>query len=105
MLAAVPPPISPTVIVVPSGQYLVASTYCDDAVSFDAIVITKPGDLPAEMDALDDLIDQVRSTLRSPSAAGHRYGFREVSGRITYAAGERDFPAVVVTVAIERVAP
>lgn len=92
----------PAVVVRSAEEYVVASTYCHDTVLFEAIVITKPGDLPAVMDALDDYIDQVRGTLAGPSAAGHRFGFRGVSGQIRYVSGDQELPAVVVTVAAER---
>ncbi len=95
----------PTVIVQPSSTYITASDYCTDGVAFDVVVLTKPGDLAAEIDALDDLIDEIRATLRSPSSAGFRYGFREVSGRVNFTVGEREFPAVVVTVVYERNSP
>ena len=95
----------PTVIVQPSSTYITAVDYCTDAVVFDVAVITKPGDLAAEIDALDDLTDGIRSTLRTPSSAGFRYSFRGVTGRVTFNSGERDFPAVIATVQYERNTP
>jgi hypothetical protein len=93
------------VIVQQSATYVTASDYCVDAVFFDVAVITKPGDLAAEVDALDDLVDEIRSTLKTPSSAGYLYSFREVTGRTTFLVGERDMPAVIVTVAYERLTP
>jgi hypothetical protein len=49
------------------------------------------------------MIDLVRSTLRTKSAGGHQYGFREVSAYNP--SPEEGLPTVVVSVAIERVAP
>lgn len=97
--------VNPPAVVVRSGSpYVEATGYCDDTILLEAVIITEPGDLPAIADALDDLIDLVRPLLKQPSPAGHRYGFREVSGLIEYPVGaDRFFPAVVVTVAIERV--
>lgn len=99
--------VNPPAVIVSSGTpYLAALDYCTDSILFSATIITKPGDPPAVVDALDDMLDLVRSTLRDPSPAGHRYGFREVSGFVDFAVGEdQTLPAVVVTVAIERVAP
>ncbi len=95
----------PTVIVQPSSTYITAVDYQADGVAFDVAVLTKPGDLAAEMDALDDLVDQIRATLRTVSPAGFRYGFREVSGRVNFNSDGRDLPAVVVTVIYERQNP
>lgn len=99
--------VTPPAVVVRSGTpYIEASGYCEDAILLDAVIVTKPGDLPAVADALDDLIDLVRPALRTTSSGGHRYGFRQVSGLIEYpVGGDNTLPAVVVTVAIERVAP
>ncbi len=95
----------PTVIVQPSSSYVAAIDYCNDGVTFDVAVLTKPGDLAAEVDALDDLIDQIRATLKTPSAAGYLYSFRNVSGRVDFGVGDRQFPAVVATVVYERRTP
>jgi hypothetical protein len=95
----------PAVVVQPGVQYVTASTYCEDAIAFDVFVIPTPGDVPAVMDALDDLIDRVRSTLRTTSPEGHRYSFQGVGGLVTYAVGDRDYPAVTVSVIAERLAP
>jgi len=95
----------PTVIVQPGSSYVTAIDYCTDAVMFDVTVITKPGDLAAEIDALDDLVDGIRSTLRAPSAAGYRYSFQGVTGRVAFNSGERDYPAAIATVRYERATP
>ena len=95
----------PTVIVIPGQPYVAAQDYCTDAVTFSAWLIPKQGDPAAMVDALDDLIDQVRSTLRDPSPAGHRYRFVDVSGPALHAYGEREFTAVIATVGLERPSP
>ena len=95
----------PTIIVQASSSYVTAVDYCTDGVAFDVAVITKPGDLAAEVDALDDLIDGIRSTLKETSPAGYRYSFRDVSGRIDFTVGERTMPAVVASVVYERRTP
>lgn len=98
--------INPPAVVVQAGTpYVAAIDYCNDALLFQATIVAPPGDAPAVVDALDDLIDEIRSTLRAPSSGGHRYGFREVSEFTTWPQGDELLPAVVVTVAIERPAP
>lgn len=107
-LDATAPPLGktvnpPAVVVQPGTPYVTGPDYCTDAILFDATVIAPPGDLPAVADALDDMIDLVRSTLKTVSPAGHRYGFMEVSGPTSYVIDDTvSFPAVVVTVRIER---
>jgi hypothetical protein len=102
--AALGAQVNPPAVVVEASAagYVEASGYCTDAILFDATIISKPGDPPAVADALDDMIDQVRSTLRTPSPAGYRYGFRGIGGFITVTSGDRQLPAVVVAVGIER---
>jgi hypothetical protein len=98
--------VNPPAVVVQSGApYVAASDYCNDSLLFEATIVAPPGDPQAVADALDDLIDLVRSTLRTPSPGNHRYGFREVSGFTTWPSGDELLPAVVVTVGIERSAP
>ncbi len=99
--------VNPPAVVVQAGTPYVAaaSGYCIDAVQFQATVIAPPGDPAAVVDGLDDMIDEVRATLRSASTAGHQYGFVEVSGFTTWPQGDEVLPAVVITVAIERQAP
>lgn len=93
--------LNPPAVVIQHGfPYLTASTYCADAIQFQAVIVAPPGDPAAVADALDDLVDLVRITLGAPSYLGHRYGFEEVSGPLTY--GDKDFPAVAVTIGIER---
>ena len=103
----------PAVVVGPGTPYVTAAGYCADEILFDATIIAPPGDLAAVIDALDDMIDEVRATLRTPSSLAQsggqfQYGFREVSGPIAYPAGDEKgttLPAVVVTVAVGRDAP
>ena len=99
----------PAVIVQPGEPYLTASGYCTDSVLFAATVVAPPGDIAGVIDALDDMIDEVRGTLRTQSTLGatdgYMYGFREVSGPTTFPSGDELLPAVVVTVAVERDAP
>ena len=102
----------PAVVVGPGTPYVTASGYCSDAILFEATVIAPPGDLAATIDALDDMIDEVRSTLRTQSTLGATdgflYGFVEVSGPIAYPAGDEKgttLPALAVTVAVQRDAP
>ena len=98
--------VNPPAVVVQAGTpYVAALDYCTDGVLFEATVIAPPGDPAAVVDALDDLIDLVRSTLRDPSPAGHRYRFAEVSGFTTWPQGDEVLPAVVVTVGMERDTP
>lgn len=93
--------LNPPAVVIQHGTpYLTASTYCADAILFEAVIVAPPGDPSAVADALDDLVDEVRVTLRDPSYLGHRYGFREVTGPLAY--GDKDFPAVAVLIGIER---
>lgn len=92
----------PAVIVRPAPDYVTASTYCLDTIAFEAVVVSKPGDPAAVTDALDDLIDKVRSTLRRKSGQGFAYGFRDVSGPLMYPSGDLEFPAVIVTIRTER---
>jgi hypothetical protein len=96
--------INPPAVIVESGDpYVTASDYCNDELLFEARVYAPPGDLAAVVDALDDMIDLVRSTLRTVSAGGHRYKFRGVSAYNP--SPENSLPTVVVTAAIERAAP
>jgi hypothetical protein len=99
--------VNPPAVIVSSGSpYLTASDYCNDAILFAVTIVTAPGDPPAVIDALDDMLDLVRSTTRRISAGGHRYAFREVSGFVDFAVGDDAIlPAVVVTIGIERSAP
>jgi predicted alpha/beta hydrolase family esterase len=99
--------INPPAVVVQAGTPYVAAApgYCNDGVTFEATVIAPAGDPPAVVDALDDLIDLVRATLRDPSSAGHQYGFQEVSGFTTWPSGDEVLPAVTITIYIERQAP
>lgn len=96
--------VHPPAIVVQSssGDYVTAFDYCTDAVEFDVSVVAPPGDPAAVADALDDLIDQVRATLR-PATATAKYQFRRVSGLVGFTSGDLTFPAVTVTVGVERV--
>lgn len=59
----------PCVVVQPATPYLEPRTYRDDKVTYDVIVVAGPGDPPAQMDSLDDLLDEVRDAVRvlSPS--------------------------------------
>lgn len=97
--------VNPPAVVVEAGSPYVsaASGYCMDGLLFQATVYAPPGDLAAVVDALDDLIDLVRATLRNPSTGGHQYGFLEISGYTP--SPEEGLPTVVVTIGIERVAP
>jgi hypothetical protein len=99
--------VNPPAVVVQAGSPYVAAApgYCNDGLRFDATVIAPPGDPSAVVDALDDLIDLVRATLRDPSTAGHQYGFQEVSGFTTWLSGDEVLPAVTITIYIERQAP
>jgi len=96
--------VNPPAVVVEAsaGGYVTASGYCSDAILFDATLISRPGDPPAVADALDDMIDKVRATLRTASPAGYRYGFRGISGFINVTSGDNQLPAVIVAVGIER---
>lgn len=96
----------PLIVVRPADPYLtVADGYCTDALGFDAVVIAPPGDPPAVMDALDDLIDLIRATLREASSSGHKYGLQSISGHGEYPYGDRQYPAVIASVIIKREAP
>jgi hypothetical protein len=99
--------VNPPAVVVQSGApYVAASDYCNDSLLFEAtIVAPPPGDPSAVVDALDDLIDSVRATLRGQSSGGHLYRFVEVSGFTTWPSGDEVLPAVVVTAEIIREAP
>lgn len=54
----------PAVVVQPGSPYLTPSTYGVERVAYEVLVIAGPGDLPAQLDALDDMVDQVRGALR-----------------------------------------
>ena len=96
----------PLVLVRAADPYLsVADGYCTDALGFEAVVIAPPGDPPAVMDALDDLIDGIRATLREASTGGHKYGLQTISGHGEYPYGDRSYPAVIASVIIKREAP
>lgn len=94
--------VNPPAVLVSSGTpYVVALDYCTDAVLFAATLVSKPGDPPAVVDALDDMIDLVRSTLR-----GSRFRFIEISGFIDVPIGEeQSLPAVVISIGMERFSP
>jgi len=94
---------APAVVVQSNAEYVTALDYCTDSVQFDAILIAPPGDLAAVADAFDDMIDQVRVTLRGwTSPTGHRYEFRSVGGFTTYPSGDNDLPAAITTIAVTR---
>lgn len=95
----------PAVLVAPGSPYLTASGYTKDNVTWQATIIGPPGDPPAVIDALDDLLDKVRATLFLKSPAGHQYGWREATAPTTVAVGDAELPAVIVTIGIEREAP
>lgn len=96
----------PLILVRPGDPYLtVADGYCTDALALEAVVIAPPGDPPAVMDALDDLIDLIRATLREASSGGHKYGLQTISGHGEYPYGDKSFPAVIASVIIKREAP
>lgn len=99
----------PAVVVQAGSPYVEALDYCTDAVTFEATVIAPPGDPEAVVDALDDMVDLIRATLRTQSALGATlgfvYGFRGVSGFTTWPSGDETLPAVTVTVRVERRTP
>ena len=95
----------PLVLVRPADPYLTLATYCEDALAFEAVVIAPPGDPPAVMDALDDLIDLIRATLRVESTGGHKYALQTISGHGEYPYGDKSYPAVIAAVNIVRSAP
>lgn len=95
----------PLTLVRPADPYLTAETYTQDAIGFEAVVIAPPGDPPAVMDALDDLIDGIRATLRERSSEGNQYALQSVSGHGEYPYGDRSYPAVIASVIIKRNAP
>lgn len=98
--------VNPAAIVVrPGASYVTAPDYCLDRLALDVVLVAPPGDPAAVADALDDLVDLVRPVLKTPSPAGHRYRFVEVSGHGTHPVGEKEMPAVFVTVEIERQTP
>lgn len=84
----------PAIVVVGSSEYVAAKDYCTDLVTFDVSIIAPPGDLAAVADALDTMIDQIRTSLR-----GTRWQFQGVGGQTVYS---DDLPAVVATIATER---
>jgi hypothetical protein len=95
--------VNPAAIVVrPAAEYVAVLDYCTDNITFEAVIVPASGDLPAEVDALDDMIDLVRPALRSPSLAGHKYRLIGISGHGTYQVAGKDHPAVIATIGIER---
>lgn len=96
--------VNPPAVVVQAGSpYVAASTYCEDAILFEATIIAPPGDMAAVVDALDDMIDEVRTTLKTVTNGSNRFSFVEISGFTTWPQGDETLPAVVVTVATQRV--
>lgn len=95
----------PLALVRPGDPYIIADGYCDDLVALEAAILAPPGDPPAVVDALDDLIDLVRAALIPITQAGNRFSFQSVSGHIEYAYGDRSYPAVTVSVQTSRKAP
>jgi hypothetical protein len=93
---------APAVVVQSNTEYVTALDYCSDRVQFDAILIAPPGDPAAVADAFDDMIDQVRATLRSVAPSGLKYEFRSVGGFTTYPSGDNDLPAAITTIAVTR---
>ncbi|HEY3484620.1 MAG TPA: hypothetical protein VGK49_04505, partial [Ilumatobacteraceae bacterium] len=98
-------PNPPAVVVGSDAPYVVASSYCLDDVGFSVALIAPPGDLDAVADALDDMVDQVRATLRTTSPAGFKYRFVEVGGLIQYQHGDLTWPAVTASVHFDRESP
>lgn len=93
--------INPPAVVIEAGDpYLENSTYGVDKITFRAVLIAPPGDMPAAIDKFDELIDMIRPALKERSYIGHKYGYREVSGQTVY--GDKGLPAVVVIVETER---
>lgn len=95
----------PAVEVRPGVPYVAALDYCTDQIAWTVTIVTKPGDLPAVIDALDDMVDKVRATLKAPSPAGNQFGFQEVSGRLDVTIGDAVLPGMTVTVILQRQAP
>jgi hypothetical protein len=95
----------PAVVVQAGSPYVSAPDYSTDTLLFAATIVAGPGDLAAVADALDDLIDGVRATLKTASSQSVRYRFVEVSGFTTWPSGDELLPAVVVTVEAERLTP
>lgn len=54
----------PCIVVQPGTPYLLPDKYATERVAYEVLVIAGPGDLPAQLDALDDMVDQVRGALR-----------------------------------------
>jgi hypothetical protein len=93
----------PAVIITSSpGSYVAATDYCTDHIEFNATLIAPAGDLPAVADALDDMIDTVRTTCRTTSPAGVKYQFVSVGGYQSFQSGDADYRAVTATIAVER---
>src|SRR5690606_30390844 len=68
----------PCVMVVPGRPYLTPSTYDSERVNYDVWLIAGPGETAARLDALDGMVDQVRTALRSLSSKGLRFGWIDV---------------------------
>lgn len=95
--------VNPNAVQIQPGEpYVAVLDYTKDTVTFEATVTGKPGDPAAVADALDDIIDQIRATLKAESPTGNQYSFREVSRFVSVTVGEAVVPGVVVTVVHER---
>ena len=84
------------------ATYVVALDYCSDHIEFDATIVAPPGDPAAVADALDDMIDRVRSQCATRSPAGRKYLFLGVGGYTTITSGDLEVPAVVATIGADR---
>jgi hypothetical protein len=89
----------PCVIVAPADPYLDVVTYCADGVNFEVFVCVGPGEDSARIDALDDMVDQVRVTLQSKSAGGFKFAYQ---GTDRPGFGISEFLGVTVRVRFER---
>lgn len=65
----------PCVIARPASLYVEATGYCSDKVYLEAVILPGPGEGAATVDVLDDLIDQIRTALLTPSPDGFRFSF------------------------------
>jgi hypothetical protein len=101
--AAIGTKVNPPAVVVQSGAtYVTALDYCSDHIEFDATIVAPPGDPAAVADALDDMIDKVRSQCATRSPAGRKYMFQGVGGYTTITSGDLEFPAVIATIGADR---
>lgn len=87
----------------PDEDYIARTSVGAEEVRLRIWLVARAGDPTAALDALDDMVDQLRPALqfhRSPS--GREYDAGDVSRPATFTVGDRDLPGVSMPITTNR---